>query len=116
MCSVEFTLLKWDWDIQSSGQSYNSRKEISPNTGLASFPTVFVNDQPSQRIFLYISALYGIVLKILYFKNNAITSGASKSYMVQHCHQCLGKLYIHKTILGQANTAICTEISSSNQI
>ena len=68
MCSVEFTLLKWDWDIQSSGQSYNSRKEISPNTGLTFYPPVLVNDEPLQRIFFYTSALYVIILKILKFQ------------------------------------------------
>ena len=52
MCSVEFKLLKWDWDIHLSGHSYNSREERSPNTRLMSSLPVFVNDQPLQRIFL----------------------------------------------------------------
>ena len=65
MCSVEFTLLKWDWDIQLSGHSYNSREERSPNTGLTSSLPVFVNDQPMQRICLYTSNLYSITFKIL---------------------------------------------------
>ena len=65
MCSVEFTLLKWDWDMQLSGHSCNSREERSPNTGLISSLPVFVNNQPLQVIFLYISALCGIILNIL---------------------------------------------------
>ena len=65
MCSVEFTLLKWDWDMQLSGHSCNSREERSPNTGLKSSLPVFVNNQPLQIIFLYISALCGVMLNIL---------------------------------------------------
>ena len=65
MCSVEFTLLEWDWDMQLSGNTCNSREERSPNTGLTSSLPVFVNNQPLQIMFLYISALCGIILNIL---------------------------------------------------
>ena len=41
MCSVEFTLLEWDWDMQLSGHTCNSREERSPNTGLKSSLPVF---------------------------------------------------------------------------
>ena len=33
MCSGEFTLLKWDWDMQLSGNSCNFREERSLDTG-----------------------------------------------------------------------------------
>ena len=65
MCSVEFTPLKWDWDMQLSGNSCNFREKRSPNTGLKSSLPVFVNNQPLQIIVLYISALCGIILNIL---------------------------------------------------
>ena len=65
MCSVEFTPLIWDWDMQLSGQCCNSREERSPNTGLKSSLPVFVNNQQLQITFLYISALCGIILNIL---------------------------------------------------
>ena len=51
MCSVEFKLLKLDWDIQLSGHSYNSREDRSHNSGLTSSLPVFVNNQPLQRLF-----------------------------------------------------------------
>ena len=65
MCSVESALLKWDWDMQLSGHSCNSREERSLNTGLKSSLPVFVNSQPLQIIFLCISPLFGIILNIL---------------------------------------------------
>ena len=65
MCSVEFTLLEWDWDMQLSGHTCNSREERSPYTGLKSSLPVFVNNHPLQIIFLYISALCDIILHIL---------------------------------------------------
>ena len=65
MCSVAFTLLEWDWDMQLSGHTCNSREERSSNTGLKSSLPVFVNNQPLQIIFLYISALCVIILNIL---------------------------------------------------
>ena len=65
VCLVEFALLKWDGDMQVSGHSCNSREERSPTTGLKSSLSVFVNNQPLQIIFLYISALFRIILNIL---------------------------------------------------
>ena len=65
MCSVEVIRLKWDWDIQLSGHGYNYREDTSHSTGLTSSLPVFVNNQPLQRLFLYTSALYGIILKML---------------------------------------------------
>ena len=65
MCSVEFKLLKWDWDTKLSGHSYNSQEDRSHNTGCTSSFPVFVNDQPLQGLFLYTSALLGIILKTL---------------------------------------------------
>ena len=65
MCSVEFTLLKCYWDMQLSGHSCYSREERSSNTGLKSSLPVFVNNQPLQILFLYISILCGIILNIL---------------------------------------------------
>ena len=65
MCSVQFKLLKWEWGIQLSGHSYNSRQDKSHNTDLTSSLPVFVNDHLLQRLFLYTSALYGVILNIL---------------------------------------------------
>ena len=65
MCSVELKFLKWGLDMQLFGHSYNSREEKSLNTGVPSALPVCVNDQPLQRIFLYTSALCGIILKII---------------------------------------------------
>ena len=64
VCSVEFKLLKLDWDIPLYGHIYNSREDRFHNTGLTSSPPVFVNDQPLQRMLLYTSALYDNLLKI----------------------------------------------------
>jgi len=63
VCSVEFKLLKWDWDIQLSGNSCNSREDRSHSTGLTSSFPVFANDQPLKRMMLHTSALYGIISK-----------------------------------------------------
>ena len=51
MCSVEVIRLKWDWDIQLSGNSYTSREDTSHSTGLTPSLPVFVNNQPLQRLF-----------------------------------------------------------------
>ena len=51
--------------MQVSGHSCNSKEKRSPNTGLKSSPPVFVNNQPLQIIFLYISPLFGIILNVL---------------------------------------------------
>ena len=51
--------------MQLSGHSCNSREERSPITGLKFSLPVFVNNQPLQIIFLYISALCGLILNIL---------------------------------------------------
>ena len=64
MCSVVFQLLKWDWGRHLCGHSYDSREDRSHNTGITSSLPVFVKDQPLQRLFLYTSALYGIIMKI----------------------------------------------------
>ena len=105
MCSIEFKPLKWDWDIQFSGHSYISREERSPNTGLTSSLPVFVNDQRLQRIvFVYFSLVWYHIKDITL--NYAIASGTSKSYVLLHYHQYLGKVYIHKTNLGQAKSFV----------
>ena len=66
VCSVEFILLEWGFDIQLSGHSYNSREERSPKTDSKTdlqppFQYLFMKDQSLQRIFLYTSTLYSII-------------------------------------------------------
>ena len=65
MRSVEFKLLMWDWKIQLSEQSYNAREDRCHSTGLTSSLPVFMNDQSLQRLFLFTSDLYVIIMKIL---------------------------------------------------
>ena len=71
VCSVEFILLEWGFDIQLSGHSYNSREERSPKTDsktdLQPPLPVPIYERPviAENISVYFNLVWYYILKIL---------------------------------------------------